>query len=170
MKMAWVPLCEEKNFPFFLKNKVESIEDKRQIDDLIKNYLIQKAKEEGKKEITEKLSKRIKKKVDNYIKIITEVVDDIYKYIKTHYKETDFKIIEERTDFNFNTFEIKILFIIDTSIENEMKFLSLLSDRQQKLLNGKKYFAEFLYINKRNCKTIDIDSVNLDFPFIRARK
>ena len=170
MDTTWVSLWGEKNNPFLLKSKVESFENKKQICDLIKNYLIQKAKEEGRREMTEKLFKRMKKKVDNYIKIITEVVDDIYKYIKTHYKETEFKIIEERTDFNFNTFEIKILFIIDTSIENEMKFLSLLSDRQQKLLNEKKYFAEFLYINKRNCKAIDIDSVNLDFPFIRVRK
>lgn len=172
MKTTWVSLGEERDLRFFLENKIKSFGDKN----LIKIYYsyLHQAQEERKKEEVDELSRKVEKeaekKVEEYIEIITEAVDNIHEYITTHFKETDFKIIEERADFNLNTFEIKILFIIDTSIENEMKFLSLLLDTQQKLLNQKKYFAEFLYINKRNCKTIDKDSINLDFPFVRVRK
>jgi len=139
------------------------------IDNLISDYIKQReeaARQEGVKEVIEKLVSRIRAQTENYMLLITRIVDFIYELIGKDFKEKDIKIIEARTNFYLETQWINVLFVIDADSENELAFSQMLSDIQRFILEKEHHIAEIFYVNTRDA-TIDKDSVYADYPYIR---
>ena len=142
---------------------------------LISEYVecrIQEAKKEafreGFEEAIERIKEAINKEIEDYMALVTKIVDFIYEIVKKEFK--DLKIIEERTNFYFGSKWIKILFIIETeSSELEIGLSNFLNEVEKVVFNKLNYVCELLFLNKKNVE-IDQESLNNDYPFIRRRE
>ena len=133
--------------------------------DFIK-FKVEKAKREGATEAVKKISVEIIKQMQSYANLITKIVDFVYKVSKDEFKDKEFKIIEGRTNFCFETRRINILFVIDANFENELFFSNMLNDISKMVLEEDNFIAELFYINKKNTD-LDVSLINNEYPFVR---
>ncbi|RKY43983.1 MAG: hypothetical protein DRP81_06225 [Candidatus Omnitrophota bacterium] len=160
------------SYPFVARLELFKGPDIRQLISKYVEYRIQEAKEEafkeGYKEAIEKIKETINKEIEDYMALVTKIVDLVYETAKKEFK--DLKIIEERTNFYFSSKWIKILFIIETeSSESEIDFSNFLNEVEKVVFDKLKYACELFFLNKKNVE-IDQDSLNNDYPFIRKRE
>jgi hypothetical protein len=159
-------------FPFVARLNLFKGPDIRQLISEYVEYRVQEARKEAFKEGFEeaigKIKETISKEIEDYMALITKIVDLVYEIVKKEFK--DLKIIEERTNFYFGSKWIKILFIIETeSSESEIDFSNFLNEVEKVVFDKLKYACELLFLNKKNVE-IDQDSLNNDYPFIRKRE
>jgi len=139
------------------------------IEELVANFIKdkeEKARKEGAIEAVKKIVAAIKQEAENYIALITRIVDFIYAVSAKKLGPTEFKIDEIRTNFCFETRAINVLFIIDADSENEFDFSALLNAVEKTVLEEEGFIADMLYINKRNVE-LDYESITNDHPFVR---
>ena len=60
-------------------------------------YRVQQAKKEAYKEAVEKIKEGVNKEIEEYMALVTKIVDLVYETAKKEFK--DLKIVEERTNF-----------------------------------------------------------------------
>lgn len=139
------------------------------IDILISEVIKQKeeeAKKEGRLEAFREISSEVIKQIESYVMLLTRIVDFITEMINVEFKGKDIKIIQARTNFDFNTFKINILFIIDANPGGELAFLGLSNGAERAILESDNFIAELFYINKRGSE-LDESTIECDYPFIR---
>lgn len=159
-------------FPFVARLDLFKGPDIRQLISEYVEYKVQEAKKEafkeGYKEAIEKIKEAINKEIEDYMALVTKIVDLVYEITKKEFK--NLKIIEERTNFYFGSKWIKVLFIIEaTSPEDEIDFSNFLNEVEKIVFDKLNYVCELLFINKKNVE-IDRESLNNDYPFVRKRK
>ena len=120
--------------------------------------------DQGVKSIINKLDKYITDLLDQHILLNTRITDFVKKEIESKFQTEGFVLKEARASFNdFSSKNIKILFIIETEIENELWFASLLSNLEKKIFEENNSIAELMYINQRD-KELDRGLVESNYP------
>lgn len=137
----------------------------RLVSDFIKDKE-EKARKEGAEEAVKSIITAIRQGIDNYIALITKIVDFVYDAASKKLGSVDFKIEEIRTNFCFETKAINILFIIDANFDNEFSLSFLLNEVEKTVLQREGFVADMLYINKKNVE-LDYNSINSDYPYVR---
>lgn len=143
---------------------IGTLDAEKFVSKFIENKL-EEAKKEGFQKAIDRLEINIRKGIDNYISLVTRIVDFIHREIDKE-TEKDLKIIETRTNFYFGTNSIKALFIIDSKLDDEMYFSNFLNKVEHEVFSEENFICELFYINKRNAK-LDKPSIATDYPFIR---
>lgn len=124
--------------------------------------------EEGVETIGNLLIADLRKQFDNYMAINTRIVDYVKEIIDKKEKFEDCQFIKARADLSFfSTKEIKIMFIVDTTIKNELKLSSLLNDISMNVFDEENIFPELLILNKKN-KEIDEVAIEASYPSFRV--
>ncbi len=141
---------------------------KKLIDNFV-NYKINEARREGFKEALSKIEESAKKQVNGYINLVTRVADFVINEAPKLLEKAGFRIIETRTKFHFDTREISLLFITDSSLEDEITFSNFLMQTEKDILRGENFVAELFSINKRDVD-LDYDSINNDYPAIKTKR
>ena len=158
-------------YPYVARLELFKGPDIRQLISKYVEYRIQEARKEafkeGYKEAIEKIKEAINKEIEDYMALVTKIVDLVYEIAKKEFK--DLKIIEERTNFYFGSKWIKVLFIIEASCEDEIDFSNFLNEVEKIVFDKLNYACELLFLNKKNVE-IDQESLNNDYPFVRKRK
>jgi hypothetical protein len=147
-------------------------EGPQNIETLISDFIKQReeqAKKEGIRETIEKIMSLARKQIDDYVLLITKIVDIVYEEVKRQPSEFNFNTIKVQTNFYFDTHKISILFIIDTNPENELKFANLLHEIEKIVFQKDHFVAELLYVNQ-NDSNIDYESITQDYPYHRKFK
>lgn len=136
---------------------------------IVEQFVKQKlneARKEGEKRVLQNIAREVKKWTDDYLILINKIVEILSETAKENLAKGDFKIIEARTNFHFDTRAINILFIIDAGLKDEIEFCGLISETKKSVFQEDNFLAEIFYINKRNAE-IDLDSVYSDLPYYR---
>jgi len=109
----------------------------------------------------------IVKLLERYTFLTIKIVDFVKEEISKKYRVEVFKLIEARPDlYKFVTKTIEVVFVIDTDIENQQWFVSLLNGLEKKILLEDRYVVELRFINTSG-KTIDKNLLESNFPFVR---
>lgn len=118
---------------------------------------------EGKKEAVRELEGLFHKEYEQYKDTIGRIVKIVSKITEDTFRSGDFKIIESRTSLSYEM-QVKILFVIDTKVEDELPFVQLLNQLKKNFLAQDKLFAEIYFINQRSSR-LDHSSINMDYPW-----
>jgi hypothetical protein len=154
----------------------DMFDDKEKIRALVTQFIehkVEEAKRQGAQEAILKLRTEVERQIDNYVLVITKIVDMINHVAREEFKASDpklgLKVVESRTNFDLYNMAIKLLFIIDADLEAELEFSDLLSRTEKFVLEKEGFLSDIFYINKRN-STLDYDSISQDYPFVRTSK
>lgn len=126
----------------------------------------EEARKEGAIELAKAIRSRIEERIDRYISLITRIVDYIYEAVQEEFADEDLRILEARTNFDFDTQPVGIMFIIDAAPTAESDFLTFVNGIEKVVLHEDGYVANLLYVNNRDAK-IDEESILYDYPFVR---
>ena len=166
-----------KNLPnsfvrFCVSEESVKFDDDVQVNQLIQQYIknqVAEAKRQGARDAFEQLDAELKKIASHYMALVTKIVDFVRMVVKERGPKAEISLLESRTNFDFFTQEIKILFIIDSNLEEEFLFSSILSKTEQEVLEIENTDSQLTYINKRGNK-IDQETIYNDYPFVRNEK
>jgi len=122
---------------------------------------------EGREIAYKEMEATIVKLLERYTFLTIKIVDFVKEEISKKYRVEVFKLIEARPDlYKFVTKTIEVVFVIDTDIENQQWFVSLLNGLEKKILLEDRYVVELRFINTSG-KTIDKNLLESNFPFVR---
>jgi hypothetical protein len=109
------------------------------------------------------MNKAAKERVEKYIYNISFIVGLIHKVASDEIK--NFKIVDSRARFSFDTEWIDLAFVIDSEFEDEIRFSSVLNRIQNSVFLNQKRIIEIIQVNQKN-KELDHSVLKSDYPFI----
>jgi hypothetical protein len=154
---------------FLIYPQLNLFQGPQNIEELVTNFIKykeEKARKEGAEETVKSIITAIRQEINNYIGLITKIVDFVYEAASKKIGSADFKVEEIRTNFCFETRAINVLFIIDANFDNEFSFSLLLNEVEKTVLQREGFVADMLYINKKKVE-LDYNSINSDYPYLR---
>ncbi len=147
-----------------LRNSLESLfEGPKDLSSILVEE-IQRAEKRGHKKAIDKIKNIAKERIENYIFEISLIVSLAYHLANKKLKK-DFRIVDSRAKFCFDSEWIDINFIIDASPEEEIQFSNLLSNVKTLFLNEENLMIELFLINTKN-KEVDYSALKSDYPFL----
>jgi len=156
---------------FMIYQRLQNFEGPSTFPGEIENYIQireEEARKQGAKEAIGQIITSVKERIDRYFAVVDEITD-YTESIAVQEIKTDFEIEEIRTNFNLDNLQIKILFVVNANIENELAFARLLSNVEKEILFEKNRIAELLFFNIKNCE-YDKEYLNQDYPFFRRKE
>jgi len=119
--------------------------------------------------VTPELSKMIKsdivQHIRDYVSLIVKTGRLVYDEASEEFAEQQLRVAQVRTGFDFQTWIIKMLFIIDADPAIELSFSQLLKQIEKLVLLNHGFVAELNISNKRDHE-IDPDAIRSDYPFV----
>ncbi|OGF46528.1 MAG: hypothetical protein A2452_01120 [Candidatus Firestonebacteria bacterium RIFOXYC2_FULL_39_67] len=152
------PINTSSVYGFSTMSETKSIEEIK--NDLVQ-YRIKVAEMEGYKKAISEIKISAKKRIEDYVQKVTKITQYIIDACKKEI--TDIKIEEARTQFTDNLW-VKIVFVVNMDIKDEMKIVKLLGNTERMMLEEYDYMSHLSIINSRDCK-IDKELLNSDFPY-----
>ena len=122
-----------------------------------------KAEKKGYERAVADMNKAAKERVEKYIYNISFIVGLIHKVASDEIK--NFKIVDSRARFSFDTEWIDLAFVIDSEFEDEILFSSVLNRIQNSVFSNQKRIIEIIQVNQKN-KELDHSVLKSDYPFI----
>jgi len=119
----------------------------------------------GSVEVTDKIRTTIIELTDDYLSLILKIGEFAYEKTGKEFTDEELKIAQVRTDFDFRTWLVRILFIIDADPEKELPFCQVLAEIEKAVLLRERFVVQLLSVNKRDRK-IDADSIRENYPFV----
>lgn len=129
----------------------------------------EQARREGIAFLSDQIARQIVARIINYMELITYVSGWVTNQVQKTFDTSALEIGRILADFDFVTWPVKLMFVVDADQESEFRFCGLLGEIERYTLEEAGYVCELLYINKRDQK-IDQDSVECDFPYERRTK
>ena len=157
---------------YSLSSRLKLFEGPQEIEALISKHIKdreKKARREGYQAALKEMSAEVLKQIDQYIFLVTKIVDIVQEVATKRFQENELKILESRANFHLDSFNINVLFIIKAPLEREFEFTQLLNSIKSFVLQEEQFVAELFYINAKN-KELDQISINNDYPFVRSNK
>jgi len=118
---------------------------------------------------SETIRPRILRSLSEYISLITRVADFICDKAKNQFDDKNLSVVQVRTRFDFATWLVKLLFIVDGDSEDVALLARLLRMAERVVLEEERFTAELDLLNQREEK-IDYKTVLRDYPFIRENE
>ena len=155
---------------YSLSSRLKLFEGPQEIETLIAKHIKEreeKAKREGYQAAIEEMRTEARKQIDQYIFLVTKIVDIVRDVATKKFNENELKIVDARTNFHLDSFHINTLFVIKASLEKEFEFTQILNSIENLVLQEEHFVADLLYVNAKD-KELDQSSIDNDYPFIRA--
>lgn len=102
--------------------------------------------------------------VGDYLSSILRIGESICNMVSKEFTDRELKVVQVRTNFDFHTWVVKILFLIDADPRKELRFSQLLNQIEKVILLKERFMPELIFVNRRNTE-IDCSSLRRDFPF-----
>lgn len=155
---------------YSLSSRLKLFEGPQEIETLIANHIKEreeKAKREGYQAAMEEMRTEARRQIDQYIFLVTKIVDIVRDVARKKFNENELKILEARTNFHLDSFHINTLFVIKASLEKEFEFTQILNSIKSFVLQEDQFVAELFYVNTKD-NELDHCSIDNDYPFVRA--
>ncbi len=103
--------------------------------------------------------------VSDYLSLIRDISEFMCERTIHEFPEKDLVIVQIRARFDFDTWLVRIMFVIDAPPEKTQVFSRLLAEVEQTLLTSDGLMAELEYANKRDTG-VDWFLVRREYPFV----
>lgn len=107
---------------------------------------------------------KIVKCLDGYISLITRIGGYVQKRAGAEFAPEELELLEARTSFDFSTWQVRILFLIDADRDSESAFYRFLNEVEKAVLLEERFVAELLHFNRRGRGNIP-RSISSEYPF-----
>lgn len=155
---------------YSLSSRLKLFEGPQEIEALIAKHIRdkeEKAKKEGYQAAIEEMRAEARKRIDQYIFLVTKIVDIVREVATKKFGGNELRILESRTNFHLDSFQVNVLFVVETSLEKEFEFTQILNSIKNFVLQEDQFVAELFYVNTKD-KELDHCSIDNDYPFVRA--
>lgn len=156
---------------FMIYQRLQNFEGPATFPGEIENYIQIREKEARRQDAKEAIGQiitSVKERIDRYFAVVDEITDYTESIAMREIK-SGFEIEDIRTNFNLDNLQIKILFVVNANIENELVFARMLSNIEKEILFEKNRIAELLFFNIQNCQ-YDKEYLDQDYPFFRKKE
>jgi hypothetical protein len=119
----------------------------------------------GQTEFEQNVSEKIVQPIRNYLSLIIRIGEAMSDEIHKEFSSEQVRIAQVRADFDFRSWLVKIMFVIDAEIEEELRVSQMLNQLESIVLHSGSFAAELDYVNKRN-ESLDCDSLRRRYPFV----
>src|SRR3990167_6190839 len=105
---------------YSISSRLKLFEGPQEIETLISKHIKdreEKARRDGYQKAIEEIETEVRKQIDQYIFLLTKIVDIVREVSTKKIGENELKILESRTNFHLDSFHIGVLFVINTSLE-----------------------------------------------------
>jgi len=116
-------------------------------------------------ELSEGIKSDVEDQVGDYVSSIIRVAQLVCDEASEEFTDEQLRIAQVRTSFDFRTWFLKILFIIDADPRTESSFSDLLGDVEKLILLEESFIAELHVTNKRD-HGIDPETIRSSYPFV----
>ena len=103
--------------------------------------------------------------INDYITLMLRIGEFAHDRASTEFAEEELKIVQVRTDFDFRTWLVRMLFVIDAQPHKILVFRELLGQIEKAVLLEGRFVAQLFSVNKRDLD-IDFELMRLNYPFV----
>ncbi len=114
---------------------------------------------------SESIRIRVIRCLANYLSLVLKITEFVGDRARREFTEQDLNIIQVRTAFDFRTWLVKILFVVDADSEAEAYFTQLLNAVEKFVLLEECFVATLIHINTRE-GIVDELSINRNYPLV----
>ncbi len=140
--------------------------DIQSLIDIVKQQSFTEGFRKGVDSTYKQLDTAIRKEIDGYVLLNTRIAAFLKKEIEGKYSPDVFKLTEVRANFfKITSGLISMVFLIETDIEHELWFSSLLAGLERKIFEEEKMLAELMFINIKG-KEMDKDLLECNYPYL----
>jgi len=119
--------------------------------------------------VSEELIERARVKflglINDYVTLILRIGEFAYDRASKEFTEQELKIVQVRTDFDFRTWLVRILFLIDAQPHKILVFRELLGGIERAVLLEGRFVAQLFLVNERGLD-VDFEQVFVNYPFV----
>jgi len=116
-------------------------------------------------ELTEKIGSTVVVLADDYLSLILKIGEFAYEEAGKEFTDEELRIVQVRTDFDFHSWLVRVLFLIDADPAIEPRFCQVLAEIEKGVLLQERFVAQLLCMNKRD-REIDSESIRENYPFV----
>ena len=153
---------------YSLAGELSLFQGPEEMRDLIARYIELKeqvAHREGFKAALNEIKSSANRDVNNYVGLVTKVIYTVQKAVASVFSDEPVKIVEARTNFDFASLFINILFIVDVPFEKEIELQKILNDVRRIVLEQENHIAEIFFVNTRTNPNLEF--IRSDYPYMK---
>jgi len=113
----------------------------------------------------DKIRTEVVRAVTEYIGMIKKISELTCQKTSERFTDDEVRIIQARTEFDFRTWLVRIMFVVDAAPQRLLDLSQLLGQIETTFLMGEGFVVELDYTNKR-CSELDCTALRRDFPFV----
>ena len=103
--------------------------------------------------------------INKYFSLILQITQYISHKVNREFREQNLRIVQVRVKFDFRSWLLNLLFIVDGDSECEDYFLQFLNEIEKYVLLEECFVPSLLHINKRE-GIIDSSSLKREYPYV----
>jgi hypothetical protein len=103
--------------------------------------------------------------VRQYMSVVIKVTGRACDLARTEFPEHELRVIQVRTEFDFQNWLVKALFVIDAEPEKAPQFRRVLNGIEYNALTGERFVVELDYLNRRT-DSADMEYAEHRYPFV----
>jgi hypothetical protein len=103
--------------------------------------------------------------INNYFSLILQITQYVCHSVDRGFPDQNLRIVQVRVKFDFRSWLLKLLFIIDADREAEDYFLQLMNEIEKYVLLDECFVPSLLYVNKRE-GIMDNSSIRGEYPYV----
>jgi hypothetical protein len=108
---------------------------------------------------------RLVRCINNYFSLILQITQYVCHSVDRGFVDQSLRIVQVRVKFDFRSWLLKLLFIIDADREAEDYFLQFVNEIEKYVLLDECFVPSLLYINKRE-GIMDNSSIREEYPYL----
>ena len=114
-------------------------------------------------------TERLVQPISDYLALIIRIGEAVSSEVHKEFTNEQVRIAQVRASFDFRSWLVKVMFVIDADIEEELRFSQMLHQLENIVLHSNSFAAELDYVNKRK-GPLDCDSLRRRYPFVARVK
>jgi len=114
---------------------------------------------------SEEIRARLIRCINNYISLILQIAQYVCHKVTREFVDQNLRIVQVRVKFDFHSWLLNLLFIIDGDREAEDYFLRFLNEIEKYVLLDEFFVPSLLYINRRE-GIMDNYSIRRKYPYV----
>lgn len=117
----------------------------------------------------EKVRNQLARPISDYLSLIIKIGEAMRDEVGKEFTEGQVRIAQVRTDLDFRSWLVKVMFIVDADSAEELHVSQMLNHLEKIVLLSHSFAAELDYVNKRD-GSLDWDSLRRRYPFVAKVK
>lgn len=103
--------------------------------------------------------------INDYLTLILRIGEFVYDRVSKEFTEQELKIVQVRTDFDFRTWLVRILFLINAQPYKILLFRELLGGIEKAVLLEGRFVAQLFSVNERDLD-VDFERIFVNYPYV----